>query len=89
MGAIGFARIPGELFLEWGLKIKAKRPFPWTFPVELGGDCLVYRVTKQAWEAGGYESLPSRWARPNVAGVGQMVDTSLNLLNRLWKTPSP
>jgi hypothetical protein len=85
IGEVGFASLPGELFLEWGLKIKAESPFPWTFPVELGGDCLGYLVTEQAWQAGGYESLISRWTRPSVEGVARMVDVALNLLGQLWK----
>ena len=85
IGEIGFASLPGELFLEWGLKIKAESPFPWTFPVELGGDYLGYLVTRQAWQAGGYESLICRSARPSVEGVALMVDKALELLDRLWK----
>ncbi len=86
IGEIGFASLPGELFTEWGLKIKAESPFPWTFPVELGGDCLGYLVTEQAWRAGGYESLIARSARPSVDGVAKMVDTALDMLGKLWKT---
>ncbi len=86
MAEVGFASLPGELFLEWGLKIKAESPFPWTFPVELGADCLGYLVTEQAWKGGGYEALISRWTRPSVAGVAGMVATALDLLRRLWKT---
>jgi len=86
IGEIGFASLPGELFIEWGLKIKAESPFPWTFPVELGADYLGYLVTEQAWRAGGYESLIARSARPSVEGVAKMVDTALDLLGRLWKT---
>lgn len=89
IGDIGFASLPGELFLEWGLKIKAESPFPWTYPVELGGDCLGYLVTEKAWQAGGYESLISRWARTSVEGVSSMVDTAQHLLNRLWKSHDP
>ena len=85
IGEIGFASLPGEIFVEWGLKIKAESPFPWTYPVELGGDYLGYLVTQQAWEAGGYESLISRSALPSVDGVPMMADTALKLLRRLWK----
>jgi len=49
---VGFASLPGELFVEWGMRIKAESPFPWTYPVELSGDYLGYLVTQQAWEAG-------------------------------------
>ncbi len=84
IGDIGFASLPGEVFVEWGLKIKEESPFPWTFPVELGGDYLGYIVTEQAWEAGGYESLIARSARPSVEGCAAMTNKALELLNRLY-----
>ena len=80
---VGFVCLPGEVFVEWGLKIKAESPFPWTFPIELSNDYLGYMVTPQAWEAGGYESLIARSAKPSVEGVKMMVDRSLALLHRL------
>jgi hypothetical protein len=84
IGDVGFASLPGELFVEWGLKIKAESPFPWTYPVELGGDYLGYLVTEQAWAAGGYESLLARSARPSVAGVARLVEAAQELLAHLW-----
>ena len=84
IGDIGFASVPGELFVEWGLKIKAESPFPWTFPVYLGGDCLGYFVTQQAWDAGGYESLLNRYAVVSVEGVAKLVDTAQQCLVQLW-----
>jgi hypothetical protein len=85
IGDVGFASLPGELFVEWGLKIKAESPFPWTYPVELGGDYLGYLVTEQAWEAGGYESLLARSARPSVEGVARLVEAAQQLLVQLWE----
>ena len=84
IGEVGFASLPGELFVEWGLKIKAESPFPWTFPVELGADYLGYLVTDQAWKAGGYECLTCRSARPSVAGVKRLVDAAQGLLKKLY-----
>ena len=84
IGDVGFASLPGELFVEWGLKIKRDSPFPWTYPVELGGDYQGYLVTQQAWEAGGYESLISRVAKPSHQGVAQMVDEALDMLKALY-----
>jgi len=86
IGNIGFASLPGELFVEWGLKIKKESPFPWTYPVELGGDYLGYLVTHQVWKAGGYESLIARSARPTPEGVGYMVDITLDMLKQLYST---
>jgi hypothetical protein len=85
IGDVAFASLPGEVFVEWGLKIKAESPFPWTFCVELGGDYLGYLVTEQAWRAGGYESLTARSARPSVDGVAMMVEADLALLRKLWE----
>ena len=66
-----------------GLKIKAESPFPWTFPVMLGGDCLEYFVTQQAWDAVGYESLLNRYAVVSVEGVAQLVDAAQQCLVQL------
>jgi neutral ceramidase len=88
IGDVGFASLPGELFVEWGLKIKAQSPFPWTFPVELGGDYLGYLVTEQAWKAGGYECLTCRSARPSVEGVARLVESAQALLRQLWQRGS-
>jgi len=84
IGDVGFVSLPGELFVEWGLRIKRESPFPWTFPVELGGDYVGYLVTHEAWEAGGYESLTCRSARVSVEGVTRMVDTAIAELSDLW-----
>ena len=83
IGDTGFASLPGELFVEWGLRIKRESPFPWTFPVELGGDYLGYLISHEAWNAGAYEALVSRLARPTPGGVGTMVDQALDMLKEL------
>jgi hypothetical protein len=85
IGEVGFASLPGELFVGWGLKIKAESPFPWSFPVELGGDYLGYLVTEQAWKAGGYESLTCASARPSAKGVAKMTNVALKLLNQMHR----
>ncbi|HOL66263.1 MAG TPA: hypothetical protein PKX93_02240 [bacterium] len=83
IGDVAFASLPGELFVEWGLKIKKESPFPWTYPVELGGDYLGYLVTERAWQEGGYEALIARSARPSVEGVAMLVETVLKMLHHL------
>lgn len=84
IGEIGFASLPGELFIEWGLAIKQDSPFPWTYPVELGADYVGYLVTQQAWEAGGYESLISTVAPVDVRGVEMMKDSACEMLESLY-----
>lgn len=83
IGEIAFAGFPGELFQGWGTVVKERSPFPWTYPVELCGDYLGYLVTRQAWDAGGYESLISTVAPVAVEGVEAMVEGALALLGDL------
>ncbi len=85
IGETGFLSLPGEIFVEWGLKIKQESPFPWTYPVELGGDYLGYLITQQAWQEGGYESLIAQSSRPSPSGVENMVNNGLEMLRSLYK----
>lgn len=86
IGETAFVSLPGELFVEWGMQIKARSPFPWTYPVELGGDYVGYLVTEQAWVAGGYESLVARSAKPTWQAAEMMVDEAVGMLNQLYGT---
>jgi neutral ceramidase len=85
IGDISFVTQPGELFVEWGLELKAASPFPWTYPVELSGDYLGYLVTPAADTAVGYESLHSWVSRVGPDGVGQLVTCGTDLLQAMWK----
>ena len=85
MGEVSFASLPGEPFVEWGLKMKRESPFPWTYPVELGGDYVGYLVTHQAWEAGGYESLMSSVGKPTPDAVEEMTNGCLDMLRELYR----
>ena len=83
IGEVAFASLPGELFLDWGLKIKRESPFPWTYPVELGGDYLGYLITPEADTGGGYEPLIAHSSMPTADAVGTMVDQALEMLGEL------
>ncbi|MGB9641966.1 MAG: hypothetical protein ACP5JO_01585 [Candidatus Ratteibacteria bacterium] len=85
IGDTGFVSLPGELFVEWGLKIKKESSFPFTYPVELGGDYLGYLITQQAWKQIGYESLIARSARPTPTGVEKMVQKAIEMLCEIYK----
>jgi hypothetical protein len=84
IGDVGFAGLPGEGFVQWGILLKQKSAFPWTLPVELCGDSIGYLVTPQAWEAGGYEPLISRYSPVSVRGSEMIVEKLLQMLNELW-----
>lgn len=83
IGDVGFVSLPGEPFVGLGMELKQKSPFPWTYMVELGGDYVGYLVTKQAWDAGGYESLTSTVAPISVEGVEMMMKAGQEMLSSL------
>jgi len=83
IGENAFVGLPGEVFVDWGIKIKQQSPFPWTFPIELANDVLGYLITEQAWQAGGYEALMAYTGQIAVQGVAMIVDEGLAMLKEL------
>ena len=72
--------LPGEIFTDLGLAIKAKSPFKNTLIIELSNDCIAYVPTQRAFVEGSYEIVNSRVA----PGGGEMlVETAVKLLREL------
>jgi neutral ceramidase len=72
--------LPGEVFAELGLAIKAASPFRTTLVVELTNDALGYIPTKKAFVEGSYETVNSR----TEPGSGeQLVEAAIGLLKEL------
>ena len=84
LGDIAFATNPFELFVEWGLQIKARSKALQTFAIELSGDAgPAYLPTARAVAGGGYGAEIA----DNIVGPegGQMlVDRTVELINRMW-----
>ena len=80
VGDAALVGLPGELFVELALAIKARSPFAHTFVAELCNDVIGYVPTRKAYDEGGYEATSS----PLAPGTGeQMVEGALALLNEL------
>lgn len=79
--SIGDTRIvglPGEIFVEYGITIQYRSPFPKTFVVALANGTLPgYAATEQAYAVGGYETGASMLT--GKSGL-QLVDTAVDLL---------
>jgi len=83
IGPLAIASNPGELFVEHGLSIKRRSPFPYTVVAELTNDLAMYLPTEAAFRQEGYEALvgPNRIA---LEGVERIVDTAVELAEALW-----
>jgi hypothetical protein len=83
IGPLGIATNPGELFVEWGLTVKKRSPFPYTFVSELTDDWVGYEPTAEAFEHEGYETLAGV-DFVSLEGIQTLVDTAVELLQSLW-----
>lgn len=80
VGDLALVGIPGELFVELGLAIKAGSPFNYTLLFGLANGSVGYLPTREACQAGGYEAVATRFA----PGTGELVrDTCLEMLHAL------
>jgi len=77
---IAIVSLPGEIFVELGLDLKARSPFKQTFIVELANGAIGYIPNASAYPEGNYEVISARCAK----GSGEMlIDTALRLLHRI------
>lgn len=84
LGDIAFATNPFELFLDYGLRMKARSPAEQTFVVQLACDCLGYLPTDRAVAGGHYSAeVMSNLIGPEGGRV--LVDRTVGLLEALWK----
>ncbi len=83
VGPAGFAALPGEIFVEIGLAVKAGSPFAPQFVMSLANDYLGYVASDEQLALGAYETWPSRSAIGGP-GIGQAMEgKALALLNGL------
>ena len=83
IGPLGLATNAGELFVEWGLEIKRRSPFPHTIVAELTNDSIGYQPDRQAFMQEGYEALVGA-NRVSPEGIQMLVDNAVGLLEALW-----
>lgn len=77
---VALVGLPGEVFVELGLAIKATSPFPTTLVIELANDDPAYIPTRKAFAEGSYETVNSRVQ----AGSGEkLVEAAVGLLREL------
>jgi hypothetical protein len=80
IGELGLVGLPGEIFVEIGLQIKAGSPFAQTLVGELANGNVGYVPSDAAFEQGSYEVYTS--VVPRGSGT-KMAETALKLLGEL------
>ena len=87
LGEVAMATNPFELFLDFGLRIKARSPAAQTFLVQLAAGQGFYVPTARAVAAGSYGAeAVSNFVGPD--GGQALVEQTLAVLHRLWP-PAP
>lgn len=77
---VAWVSLPGEIFVELGLAIKKRSPFPHTFLVELANENIGYVPDRRSFAEGNYEPESARCA----AGSGErLVEAAVRLLAEL------
>lgn len=84
IGELAVAGLPGELFAELGLRLKAEAPYAGLIVNTIcNGTNTGYVGTREAYANGGYEMRLRNYSR-NAAGTGELfVDKALELLRQL------
>ncbi|MBQ7500043.1 MAG: hypothetical protein IJT91_04025 [Clostridia bacterium] len=83
LGDIYFAGMPGEMFAELGLDLKARSPFDKTVCVELANGCFGYIATKKAFAEGGYEVSLDRYVNMSEDAGDIINDVLIDIAEKL------
>ncbi len=84
IGPLAVVGLSGEIFVRWGLTIKAWSPAVYTMVVELANDSFGYVPTIEQAERGGYGAKPILSRRLHASAGRVMSDAAFVMLNRLW-----
>ena len=83
LGDIAIATNSFELFVNYGLCIKARSKALQTFVIQLASAADIYLPTKQAVRGGGYGAIITV-SIVGPEGGKKLVDSTVGLINSLW-----
>lgn len=85
VGDLAIVGLPGEIFVEWGLKLKKSSPFKFNMLNTLANARCGYLPTLEAFSQGGYEPKTTRINQLVPEAVITMVNTVEELLLHIYE----
>jgi len=80
VNGLAFAALPGEIFVEWGLRIKQRCWPRQALAVSCANGQVGYVPTREAFDRGGYETTfgPSSWLAPEAGEL--LAETAIQMI---------
>lgn len=85
IGELAINAVPCEVFVEIGLELKQRSPFPTTFTISLANGYNGYLPTVKHHALGGYETWRAKSSYLEVEAAPKIASTLLKLQNRLHR----
>lgn len=84
-GGLAIVALPGEFFAESGMRLRERSPFAHTIAVGYANGGVGYVPPAAAFAEGGYETRLTSWSRVAPEAEALIVDTAVDLLEKLWQ----